>query len=560
MTRSKFILNVATIVVVMLSWCMVGCSDFDDSYGSDYVPSSQNLTYKMFDSDTCESYNFFSTSLFLSDSIRSSNIGLATYGVEQREGFGERRMGFFSQFITLDELNEDDDDDWDEDWPFGYEPIFDSLMLYFTLMQYSGDTTFCQQFEVYEAMDVDFLNYTMDSVYFDNFDISQLNLTEKPLFTFTFPDQDNYVYMDDTSVRLYPNPDNADEVNSFIDRLLLRDDNANNDIYDFDERELFLETFKGLYIKPVSQIDDTYETVADWNKKVDSKGAAYSIYTDGSGLGLYARSRYESDPTIIKDTVTIAYGFRSFSTSDDDYYGVTINTVERSGGVYDTDIDSSVEVSTIMIEGMGGVASQITLTEDLFAMIESEMNSTVDDKGEYDYRSIFVNQARLTIYAPTYYVTSYDPEDINPINIVDWFDSVLARLGMYTNYTDYYLTEDDYDDDDSTLEGIADYYYEYELLYSTYLPYGGFLSRTFGAYEMIISAQIQDAWNSYLEAKEDAGGDVSKINWDDVEDRSFVIAPVADALFTTRYVTLQGMDEGTNTAPMRLRLTYTLIK
>lgn len=560
MTRSKFILHLTTLLLVMMAVCVVGCADFDDSYGSEYTPSSQDLAYKSFDSDTCAGYNFFSTSLFKSDSIRSSNIGLAVYGVEQREGYGERRSGFFSQFVSLQELNEDDDDDWEEEWPFGYEPIFDSLMMYFTLSSFTGDTTFCQKFEVYEALNVDFLNNTMDSVYFENFDISQLNLSAEPLFTFTYPDQENYVYMSASRVRLYPtdNPQAMD----FIDRLLLRDDTADNDIYDEDEQELFLEKFKGIYIKPVSQIGDDYETVDDWDSRVDSKGGTFSVYTDGSGLGLYARSRYESDPTIIKDTLILAYAFRSFSSTslDDDYYGITINTVERSGGIYDSAIDSSVEVSTIMVEGMGGVVTQITLTPDLFELIDNELSTTVDNKGAYDYKSIFVNQARLSLYAPTDYIASYNPEDIDPIDIVDWFESVTSRLGMYSSYTDYYLTEDDYDDDESTLEGIEDYDYEYELTYSTYLPYSGSLSRSFGCYDMLISAQIQEAWNSYLEAKEDAGGDVSMINWDDVEECKFIVAPVADGLYTTRYVTLQGMDEGTNTAPMRLRLTYTLIK
>ncbi len=561
MTRSKSILSVATLWIAASLILSVGCSDFDDSFGSEYTSSSQDMTYRMFDSDTCSAYNFFSTALVKSDSIRSSNIGLAVYGVEQRKDYGERRSGFFSQFIPLSELNEEDDDDWEAEYPFGYEPIFDSLMLYFTLLQYSGDTTYCQKFEVYEALDVDFLNNTVDSIYFDNFDISNLNLSSDPIFTFTFPDQDNYVYMKNTSVRLYPT--GTAQSDSFIDRLLLRDDEADNDIYDEDERELFLEKFKGIYIVPAqeNQIDATYQTVADWDESVDSKGATYSIYTDGSGLGFFARNRYQSDPTIIEDTVTMAYAFRSFSSTSlsDDYYGITINTVERSGDVYDSTLDASLETSTIMVEGMGGVATQVTLTPDLFALIESELATAEDGKGANDYSTIFVNQARLSLYAPAQYVTSYDPEDIT-IGIVPWYESVLSRLGMYSNYTDYYLTEEDYDDDESTLEGISDYYYEYELAYSSYLPYGGFMSRSFGCYEMIISAQIQDAWNSYLEAKEDAGGDVDKINWDDVEECKFIIAPVADALYTVYYVSLQGMDEGTNPAPMRLRLTYTLIK
>ncbi|MFI3282133.1 MAG: DUF4270 family protein [Rikenellaceae bacterium] len=545
-------LLIATIIVV--AFVGVGCDNFDDSFGGDYTPSSQDMSLQTWESNSC-----FTTSLIKSDSIRSSNVGLAVMGAERRDIFGERRAGFFTQFIPLNELNEDDDDDWESEYPFGYEPIFDSLMFLFTLVEYSGDTTVCQEFAVYEARDVDFLSTsnTFDSVFFDSFNTSLLDLTPEPIFTFTFPDPDQEVYMSSTAVRLYPTDTDASQ--SFIDKLLLMDDEADNEIYDFDDRDLFLDKFKGIYIKPITELTE------DPSSTLDSVGATYSFYTEGSGLGFYARSRYKSDPSIIKDTTVMSFTFRTLTTYilDDAYLGITINTLERSREEYEVDVD----YTTLHVEGMGGVASKITLTKDFFEEIEDKLAKVPDNNGEICYNTIFVNQALINIYAPEEFIPlmnstdeNYDISTIEPLTVTPWLNTVPTRLGMYENYVDYYADEDDYDDDNTMLDGISDYYFEYEVYYGVALPYGGYLNRSTASYEMTVSAQLQDAWNSYLEAKEDAGGDVSQINWDDVEHTSFILAPVADGLYTVKYASLQGMQGGTNNAPMRLRMTYTLIK
>ncbi len=565
--RALYSLSYQIAFAVAGAFVVVACSNFDDSFGEGLTPSSQDMEVRTWDSkESLDPSRLFSTALHKSDSIRSSNIGIAVMGAEENYGFGERRAGFFSQFISLYELNEDDDDDWTSEYPFGYEPIFDSLMMLLALLEYSGDTTATQTFNVYEAQDVDFLLSSRDSIYYDDFNISNLNLTDKPLFTFTFPDQAREVYVETPYVRLFPNPENEDAAYEFVDRLLLKSTEADNNIniYNASYRTLFLEEFKGIYIEPAYEITNS-PTEATYEDVVGA-GALYSFYTDGSGLELYGRSRYQEDPSIIKDTILMVYPFRSTSSYDldDDYYGVTINTIERNGSpVIDVvdDVNEDVDNITLMVEGMGGIVGKITIEEALFEEIYDAVSNSDDGVGG-SYNSIFVNQARLNMYLTKDAGGNYDSSLINVFKVTPWMDIMPYRLGLYSVYSDYYLTASDYDDDISRLTGVEDYYYEYELYYSTVLPFNGYMNRTMAAYDMIISSQVQEAWNSYLDAVEAANGDPDLVNWDDVEYRTFYVAPLADNLYTLQQAMLQGEwdDDTDNNAPIRLRLTYTLIK
>ncbi len=534
---------------VVVGW---GCSDFDDSFGKDMIPSSQDSEIRVLDNDSS-----FTTSLYQSDSIRSSNIGIAIWGAERSVNFGERRGSFFTQFAPVNGLNDDDDDDWSSSYPFGYSPIFDSMVLILTLLDYSGDTTVMQEFEVYEAESVDFLVGHADSIFFDSnlatfIGDGSLTLTNEPIFTFTYPDQDNEIYVASSRVRLHPtgtvDTDNPwGNATSFIQRLLLMDDGADYYMYDWDYRDRFLSKFKGIYIKPV----DSY-TPPTTTDPLESTGTIYSFATDGMGLGLYGRSLYGEDIPIIKDTINMVYAFRNQSAYelDGDYYGVQINGIERDYMDYTLETNATM----LLVEGMGGVVSQITIEEDIFREVYNEMVlSSEDIVGEYN--SIFVNQASMRIY-----LNLSDSDLSSPLVITPYLDVVPYRLGMYTDYTDYYLDADDYDDDISTLTGIEDYYYEYELYYSTVLPFNGYLNRSFGCYNMIISSQFQEAWNSYLDAVDAAGGDPDAVEFEDVEERTFYLAPVADNLYTLAMARLQGMEGGGNSLPISLKLTYTLIK
>ena len=52
----------------------------------------------------------------------------------------------------------------------------------------------------------------------------------------------------------------------------------------------------------------------------------------------------------------------------------------------------------------------------------------------------------------------------------------------------------------------------------------------------------------------------SRIEWDNVEKRSFFIGPEAYSLFTPTHTVIQGGNDGQNSAPIQLDLTYTMLK
>ncbi len=522
-TRVVSALLAATFAIMSF----VGCSDLDSSFGTDFIPNSQEL--ELF---TLEDNSSFETALYKSDSISAANIGIGMFGAERHTAFGERRAGFFSQFVPLYAL----DDEW-----FGYQPVFDSILLYYDLVAYSGDTTLCQQFEVYEVLSDDFLVDHADSIFYTDFDTSILGLSDEPMFTFTFPDPDRGVYTNSTYVRMFINDLAYSEAMDFIDRLMLEDDEPDEDIYDPYQRELFIEKFKGVYIKPVSVIDMPTD-------ELTSTGATYTIDLGTSGFGFYGRSMYESDPEIVYDTVGMNYIFEDTYT---EYYGMAINVIEHT---YDVDMDFGELTPTLRIEGMCGVVGQITITQPLFDQLYAKLQEETDNLGNL-YNTLYVNQARLDIYITPEAGGSYDPTDLIPLEVTPWLNSMPTRLGLYKSMTNYID-----DDGDWTLEGIEDYNYLYETTTGYALNYGGYLNRSLGCYEMNIESQLQEAWNSYLEAVDAAGGDPSAINWDDVEERTFYIAPASSDLYTSSYVSLQGMPDDMNNAPMRLRVSFTLVK
>ena len=141
----------------------------------------------------------------------------------------------------------------------------------------------------------------------------------------------------------------------------------------------------------------------------------------------------------------------------------------------------------------------------------------------------------------------------NILRLTEVMNAAPSRLGMYTNY--------------KTLTPISDYAYVYEQNYgsSVTLAYNGKVNRSRGCYVMDITGYMQQLWNSYMEAKADAGGVVADIDWDKVKNRSVYIGPEAYSLYTTSFGVLQGMSTQAgaaepNNAPIRFSMAYNLIK
>lgn len=564
MNRSNLLrrlLGGISVIAIVAIITFSGCTDIDTSLGSDLTLDNQSLKVGQMNID-CREGNYFESRLYKSDSLNSACVSYGYLGRMGNDTFGTRWAGFYTQYVPNVYFDEDDDD-FDGDIPFGYMPIFDSAVLYLAIESYGGDTTIPQKYEVYEVVDDTFVYNSADSIFFPTFDIDPY-LGDKPVFTFTFPDAKNGVYISNYSVTMQ----NTDYTADFINKLMLVDLMGDYDYEIYDDDEEWVEYFKGLYIRPVEDLEPI--TAGD-------PGGMYAMTLSSSGFGFYGRSREQDDPTLIKDTIDMSY---VFYWEDADAGNVSINLIDHNyeGSMIDiADVrtsdqsyDATPLVSTLRIEGLSGVVSQITLTEEFFEQLDTILDAEEAETGEL-FTSLFFNQAKLKIYMNE--VSSYDYTTIDPYLVTPWMNVMPTTLGLYTDYSYYYVwAEDDVDykysyvadngDDDEliyvTLTGIEDYLYPYESTYT--LDFGGEMNRSWGCYVMNISAHVQSCWNLYLDAKEEAETNGTEINWDDVSDRTMYLAPTASNLNSFEYASLQAGDGELNSAPIYLELTYTMIR
>lgn len=494
------------------------CTEVDDTLGVEFIPDNQEMKvgFKRLDRREAAGRRFFETRLFKSDSVESANLSYGYLGTMENDTFGLCKAGFYSQYVSYYVV---------DSGYFGYRPIFDSMQLLLSIADYAGDTTVVQHFEIYEVVADDFLTESADTVFYTAFDPTPY-LSERPIFTFDFPDGET-TGPATTAVTLTP----TEEGLKFIDRLLLLDGEEKDDYGVYDDYDTWVEHFKGIYIRPKSPV---------------AGGALYSTTLSSSGLAMYCRNRDEQDPMIVKDTVGAVYYFY------DDYAtagNVSINTIDRdyTNSLFNIDeIDESSEsrplTPTCFVEGFGGVVTEISFTEDFFEAIAEILDEEQASTGER-YRSLAINQAVLSIYLAD---SDYDWMAVDPAAITPWLDYYAERLGLYTNY--------------KTKTAVPDYYYTYEQTYSTTLPFDGYLNRSLGCYTMDISSYVQLVWNRYLNEVAAAAEEGRQPDLNNVKGSTVYLAPEAYSYFTYTHASAQGMDDESNNAPMRVDLTYTLIK
>ncbi len=531
---------VSVVAIALLITFTGGCTSVDSTLGSDLTPQNQamKLGQMKFSGLTPNGNNYFESRLYKSDSMNSAGLSSAFFGSMINDTFGLRNGAFFTQYISANLLDDD---------IFGYDPIFDSAVLYVSIDAYSGDTTVMQQFEVYEIVDNSFITESEDSIFFSSLDIERY-LADAPIFTFTFPDASSGIYTTSGVIKMNETDLTAD----FIDRLMLSNvtGDYDEDIYEDDEE--WVEYFKGIYIRPTDSSNPD--------------AALYSTLMESSGFGFYGRNREEVDPTLIKDTIGMSYYFYtsyaeagnvSINFIDHDYAGSMINPDDILYS--DMSADDVPTTSTIMVEAMGGVVTQITFAEEFFEELDTILDAEEAETGEV-YTSLFFNQAKLMIYMdglvePDDTTVQYQPT-VDAFYYTPWMNYMPTNLGMYIDYSCYYTVEDDVTY--TTLVGVADYVYAYESSYT--LDFGGEMNRSWGCYVLNIPSQIQSIWNGYLEAREEAEEAGTEIDYDSISGRSVYLGPTATDLYGMQYATLQAGDPTLNTAPMRLELTYTMIR
>lgn len=539
-------LIVSTLMLFVVALVVVGCTtEVDYSLGSEYVPTNQNMELRrrvyrdgmMTEGGVTTDVAMAKTFLYQNDSIKSSNLDYVYFGHERSEVYGSRRAGFMSQVLFGSKL--------DEEYGWGYRPIFDSMTLAIYVTDYHGDTTKCRRYGVYEITSNDYLKIPelKDSIFYTNFNPSAY-ISSEPIFEFTYPNQEKGVFVGNMEQPHYEyvTLEETAATREYVSRLMFTtnlDDTDGyakdiNKIYTQGNEEQFVEQIRGVYIAPIGDL------------AADDNGAMFATDVENSALVLHARSRYEEDPTIIKDTVLMSYNFFINPVEYDIKAGnVSITNVVHEF-VDEDAIENRSEVLVGKVDAMAGVVTEMEFTDEF-------LQSLADiAKGRKSVK-VSVNQAHLCIYLEA---AGYDYNFADPLGLADIMNASMARMGLYVRYGGY---EDDYQRD---IIAISDY-----LSDSSDIAYDGNLNRSLGCYKMDISSFMQALIMGVVEYTDDNGElDLEAFNSDEqlAKYRHLYIGPATNALFGFKHQTINGGDatEDTgdaNKSPITLELTYTIV-
>ena len=548
----RMLLPVAALAAT-IGLTLGGCTKVDDTLGGNLIPDNQQMRagyVQLPRADELNPKKYVETRLFQTDSIVSSNITYGYMGSMLNDTLGHRSAGFLSQMVNYYKV---------DSGYFGYMPIFDSAQILLKVTSFGRDSVTEQSFAVYEVVSNKYLTEKpiapnksqRDSTFYLNFDpvAEGVYNPDEPLFTFTLGGEGKYPSTT-SAVTLEP----TEAGKKYIRRLMLQEGEYAGDysIYSADSLKYWVEAFKGLYIAPNPE-----KPLTEYGK-----GTIFATELTYSGLSVYGRNRVKDDPSLIKDTIGMVYYFYEDGA---EFGNVSVNNVKH--GYEEATIARRINIEEaretaenrpenplVYVEGMGGVVTEMTFSPEFFAELEAEIaKGNADGK---NFKTLAFSQVRMSIY---FNDSDYEWEKIadgtagDILRMTDQMNAYPARLGMYTNY--------------KTLTPISDYAYIYEQNYgsSVTLAYNGKINRSRGCYVMDITGYMQQLWNSYMEAKADAGGEVANIDWDKVKNRSVYIGPEAYGLYTTSFGVLQGMSTqaGTaepNNAPIRFSMAYNLIK
>lgn len=548
----RMLLPVAALAAT-IGLTLGGCTKVDDTLGGNLIPDNQQMRagyVQLPRADELNPKKYVETRLFQTDSIVSSNITYGYMGSMLNDTLGHRSAGFLSQMVNYYKV---------DSGYFGYMPIFDSAQILLKVTSFGRDSVTEQSFAVYEVVSNKYLTEKpiapnksqRDSTFYLNFDpvAEGVYNPDEPLFTFTLGGEGKYPSTT-SAVTLEP----TEAGKKYIRRLMLQEGEYAGDysIYSADSLKYWVEAFKGLYIAPNPE-----KPLTEYGK-----GTIFATELTYSGLSVYGRNRVKDDPSLIKDTIDMVYYFYEDGA---EFGNVSVNNVKH--GYEEATIARRINIEEaretaenrpenplVYVEGMGGVVTEMTFSPEFFAELEAEIaKGNADGK---NFKTLAFSQVRMSIY---FNDSDYEWEKIadgtagDILRMTDQMNAYPTRLGMYTNY--------------KTLTPISDYAYIYEQNYgsSVTLAYNGKINRSRGCYVMDITGYMQQLWNSYMEAKADAGGEVANIDWDKVKNRSVYIGPEAYGLYTTSFGVLQGMptQAGTaepNNAPIRFSMAYNLIK
>lgn len=537
----RMLLPVAALAAT-IGLTLGGCTKVDDTLGGNLIPDNQQMRagyVQLPRADELNPKKYVETRLFQTDSIVSSNITYGYMGSMLNDTLGHRSAGFLSQMVNYYKV---------DSGYFGYMPIFDSAQILLKVTSFGRDSVTEQSFAVYEVVSNKYLTEKpiapnksqRDSTFYLNFDpvAEGVYNPDEPLFTFTLGGEGKYPSTT-SAVTLEP----TEAGKKYIRRLMLQEGEYAGDysIYSADSLKYWVEAFKGLYIAPNPE-----KPLTEYGK-----GTIFATELTYSGLSVYGRNRVKDDPSLIKDTIGMVYYFYEDGA---EFGNVSVNNVKH--GYEEATIARRINIEEaretaenrpenplVYVEGMGGVVTEMTFTPEFFARMEEEI-AEANEKDGKDFKTLAFGQTKMSVYFTD---SKYDWEELTfGSKLIDEMNAFPSRLGMYTNF--------------KALTPISDYAYSYEQNYNTSLAYGGYINRSRGCYVMDITGYMQQLWNSYIKAKEAAGGVIGDIDWDKVANRTVYIGPDAYSLYSTSFGVLQGMAADGNEAPIRFEIFYNLIK
>ena len=537
------------VALLIAAHLFVGCTtEVDYTQGAEFIPTNQNMELRrrvyraglMKDGDgDAEPLKMAATYLYFNDTIKSSNLDDVYFGYEKSDEFGVRKASFMSQVLFGSKL--------DEEYGWGYRPIYDSMTLSLYVTDFHGDTTKKRTFEVYEITSNSYIPTEGDTIFYANFNPTEY-VAKKPIFTFVFPDQENGVYVGDIENPQYCNVrlQETGEWRDYINRLMFTTNLAETDGYGLDKdkiyeqgnEEKFVEQIRGVYIKPSDE-------------DIDGEGAMFATNVENTALVLYARSRYEVDPSIIKDTIIMSYNFYvNPSTYNVKAGNVSLSRVEHEFTEADREalaLESGNREEVMMgkVEAMGGLVTELKFTDEFI----QSLADLVLDNGENT--SISINQAHLNIYLEG---SDYEWDNIVASDeLINTLNGSMMRMGLYASYGGSADNEGD-------IVAITDYLYTKES--STSISYDGYLDRSLACYQMNISNHIQSLIKVAVQNLAEDGRTVNYEAEDLQIYRSIYIGPAADALFGFNRQVFYGgdmMSETQQTFPISLELVYTIV-
>jgi hypothetical protein len=298
----------------------------------------------------------------------------------------------------------------------------------------------------------------------------------------------------------------------------------------------FLEEVRGIYIAPA------YGTEGAMFATEGTKGAMFATDLSNTAMLLFARGRYEEDPTIIRDTTYMIYNMYldPMEYTDLAAGNISVNSIQHDYDGTDIDLEAST-CDVCYVEGMGGVATEVCFTDEFIQSLADIVLEAGDDA------TVSVNQAMFTIYLDG---ASDDYNDL-PASLTPIMNGAMMRMGMYVDY--------------NNMVAISDYNYSVEG--SVVLSYDGYLNRSLGCYQMDISTYIQTLMltaaksaaenNGKVDLTKFAVGATDAESGDYVNLRRIYIAPDASSLYGMNRQVLYGMG---GVAPVKLELTYTIVK